>query len=237
MKILCPFHEENTPSCHLYPDGYSCFGCGKRGPLTDLDLPEKSKALVKGRGTYYQQENLVLSIDRIRKLPTKLIRGIELPYDDSGYYIVYPGDQYYTKRLLNPSPPSDKYRGPKGHKKPLMVLNTQPGILFVVEGQLNALSLNACLDSAIVSPGSANDLNRKEFIQFYLRYDHICVIVDEDPAGVVCGIALRDELLRHKKDVVLLPLKRDLNDIYVEENGQEAIVKTIKGALELFTRL
>src|SRR5262249_2376559 len=31
-KILCPFHEEKTPSCHLYEDGhYHCFGCNAHG--------------------------------------------------------------------------------------------------------------------------------------------------------------------------------------------------------------
>jgi DNA polymerase I-like protein with 3'-5' exonuclease and polymerase domains len=40
-KILCPFHEEKTPSCHLYADGhYYCFGCKAHGWIDeDLDLP------------------------------------------------------------------------------------------------------------------------------------------------------------------------------------------------------
>lgn len=28
-QILCPFHEEKTPSCKIYPDHLHCFGCGK----------------------------------------------------------------------------------------------------------------------------------------------------------------------------------------------------------------
>lgn len=32
QTIRCPFHNEHTPSCVLYPDnGYHCFGCGKNG--------------------------------------------------------------------------------------------------------------------------------------------------------------------------------------------------------------
>jgi hypothetical protein len=30
-KALCPFHKERTPSFHVFPDGYHCFGCGARG--------------------------------------------------------------------------------------------------------------------------------------------------------------------------------------------------------------
>jgi len=39
-KILCPFHEEKTPSCQLYTDGhYHCFGCGAHGWIDDdLDI-------------------------------------------------------------------------------------------------------------------------------------------------------------------------------------------------------
>jgi DNA primase catalytic core len=34
-KIVCPFHEEKTPSLVLYPqtNTYYCFGCGKRGDV------------------------------------------------------------------------------------------------------------------------------------------------------------------------------------------------------------
>jgi hypothetical protein len=28
-QILCPFHEEKTPSCRIYPDHLHCYGCGK----------------------------------------------------------------------------------------------------------------------------------------------------------------------------------------------------------------
>jgi hypothetical protein len=36
-KVLCPFHEERTPSLHAYPDGsWACFGCGKGGTIYDF---------------------------------------------------------------------------------------------------------------------------------------------------------------------------------------------------------
>jgi len=44
-KILCPFHEEKTPSCQLYADGhYHCFGCGAHGWVEE-DLGLDSAAL------------------------------------------------------------------------------------------------------------------------------------------------------------------------------------------------
>lgn len=36
--ISCPFHQERTPSCHLYPktNTYKCFGCGAFGDSIDF---------------------------------------------------------------------------------------------------------------------------------------------------------------------------------------------------------
>ena len=34
-KICCPFHDETTPSLHIYPDHFYCFGCHAYGDHTD----------------------------------------------------------------------------------------------------------------------------------------------------------------------------------------------------------
>lgn len=35
MALLCPFHEEKTPSCVISPEKnlYHCFGCGAAGSV------------------------------------------------------------------------------------------------------------------------------------------------------------------------------------------------------------
>ena len=45
-RVLCPWHLEKTPSCHVNrKEGkYLCFGCGRSGPLSELWA-----ALVKAR--------------------------------------------------------------------------------------------------------------------------------------------------------------------------------------------
>lgn len=38
-KVCCPFHEDRTPSLHVYDDpgrGWYCFGCGRGGSIYDL---------------------------------------------------------------------------------------------------------------------------------------------------------------------------------------------------------
>lgn len=34
--ICCPFHNEKTPSCKIYADGFHCFGCGESGSVIDF---------------------------------------------------------------------------------------------------------------------------------------------------------------------------------------------------------
>lgn len=37
VKILCPFHPENTASCNLFPTGgFRCYGCGAGGNTVDF---------------------------------------------------------------------------------------------------------------------------------------------------------------------------------------------------------
>lgn len=42
-KIRCPFHNDNTPSLHIYDDHYYCFGCGARGDAIDWLMIVESK--------------------------------------------------------------------------------------------------------------------------------------------------------------------------------------------------
>ena len=34
-KVHCPFHDDDTPSCHIYADHFHCFGCGAHGTTID----------------------------------------------------------------------------------------------------------------------------------------------------------------------------------------------------------
>jgi DNA primase len=38
-KVHCPFHDDHTPSLHVYEDarrGWFCFGCGRGGSIYDF---------------------------------------------------------------------------------------------------------------------------------------------------------------------------------------------------------
>ena len=42
--ILCPVHEDRSPSCYVYHDGYKCFACGASGSVIDLVMAVRSVA-------------------------------------------------------------------------------------------------------------------------------------------------------------------------------------------------
>lgn len=230
-KIHCPFHNDSTPSMVIYPTNAYCFGCGKSATHQEVGLANRFT-----RRATYPKEDMEASLKRIAKLPTKLERGFNLPYDDLGYYIVYPKQVYYTKRLFNPPKPSLKYKSPYGHAKKLYIpsFSKNTKTLFIVEGQLNALSFSAITTFMTISPGAASDLNRREFVNYYLRYPSMCIIVDKDPAGVAAAIELKTTLVKQGKKVVITALTKpkDFNYLYVNE-GPESLKEQEQKALEL----
>jgi hypothetical protein len=53
-KALCPFHKEQTPSFHVFPDRYHCFGCGASGD--HIDWLEQQKGLTTRQAIEYLRE-------------------------------------------------------------------------------------------------------------------------------------------------------------------------------------
>lgn len=58
-KAFCPFHDDHTPSCHIYADGAHCYACGWRGDHIDwleqvhgLSTSEAIKELERRVGGY-----------------------------------------------------------------------------------------------------------------------------------------------------------------------------------------
>ncbi|MDX4947324.1 CHC2 zinc finger domain-containing protein, partial [Providencia manganoxydans] len=47
VVLLCPFHDEKTPSCVISPDKnlYHCFGCGAGGSVLDWVMKTESVSL------------------------------------------------------------------------------------------------------------------------------------------------------------------------------------------------
>lgn len=234
MKIVCPHHkqgQERTPSLHLYPDGGEfCYACGhyKRGT-------GKFNAKEETEETEASREALRETIQGITGLPTKGIRGFNLPFNSAGYYIVWPSNDYYKFRFQGDPGLAGKYKNPPGIKKPLLAyIQRKTDLLWIVEGEINAMSLREVeLNDDIVSPGPVTDFCRNSYLTQYEGYDKVVIVVDKDAPGAKAAIKLKAKLVQHTPEVHIELLERDLNQILCDD-GREGLRKTY---MELRTRL
>lgn len=212
--ILCPFHFDTNPSMRIYSKYSHCFVCNAHVLTSELDLPEHARIIPKSDPT-----NVYERIKHIKTLPTKLIRGFNLHTDAHGYYIVWPNETYYKRRNYFSK---NRYTAPSGVKPPMFSYNDSSKHLVVIEGELNAMSvqLSSYGSYKIVSPGPASDFMRH--IKYYQPYKRITLIVDHDAAGIIFGCQLKDLLLKSSKYVNLVTCPVDYNQI-LQDSGEEAV--------------
>lgn len=223
-KIRCPNvnHVERTDSCHVYGDRAYCFGCGWMGRVDGQEMATSAEEP--------EPENLDSALARIAGLHKRAVRGLELPADESGFYIVWPDGSYYKKRHWEREP---KYVGARGHTKPLFWARHAPGRLLLCEGELNALSLAEALPFAVASPGGVGDFTSRRLEKHYTqisRYDNITIIVDNDAPGAVAAIEALGFLRARGHLVNYLLMDPDANDILASK-GKAALKDHVEGRL------
>jgi len=229
-RYHCPRHVEATPSAVVYGDSFHCFGCGSRGPVSELGLSA-------GEIIPEYVENIQESVANITRLPTRTIRGFNLHYNARGYYLVWPDASYYKFRSFDDNSGGGKYRGPSGVRKTPFVIGNKGGTikedrLVLVEGEFNALSLAALEepDLFIVSPGGAGDFysrNSERYLQDYLNFSSIDIVVDNDPAGLLAGIEMKSKLAAkgaNASHITIVLVDKDFNEVY-EQSGKDGLRK------------
>lgn len=215
-RIKCPVHTpDNTPSAVIYEDGWlHCYSCGHHVRVTVSQLSEEPEAPK-------HVEDLDATRRYIDNLPRRNIRGGSFPCDSNGYYLQYPGSNYYKFRIFTEG--ANKYRSPVGHPKPLFVAkdtDTDSGI--VVEGEFNALAMARIAECSVVSPGAATDFNSAQLLQWVLRRSMLVVMVDCDKAGGIAAIQLASQLKKHGIVYTIVMVKRDADEVLCDE-GEEGL--------------
>lgn len=229
-RYLCTRHEEATPSVVVYPDHGWCFGCCQKIPLAELGVSPQEAI----REASYI-EDIKATLNYIANLPKKEIRSFNLPFNDRGYYLVFPTLDYYKFRSADGESKS-KYRGPSGHQKPWFPAQIKGHkTLVLIEGEFNALSYSTLEPEAdIISPGGAGDFYSrlgKKYLDNLLHYDNYLVIVDDDAAGLQAAIETKAYLCsRGKKEVRIVLVKEDFNDVHCKKG------KETKEAFEAYIR-
>lgn len=235
-KIHClnPNHEDRFPSMEVYPDGHGfCFAC-------HYYVADAGKPSVQGNDTYV--ENVSESVKHIKTLPLRAARGLSFHHDPDGFYILWPGDEYYKYRREG-AEESGRYLSPVGVKKPLFWANRlSRGTLFIVEGEINALSLAKCFpEYSVCSPGPVSDFVSKraisDYLPQYLKYEKILVIGDHDDPGVKASTLLMLELQGRGKDASVVWMRTDANDLLQQENGESLVRQEVEQLMAMRGRL
>lgn len=230
QKIICPFHSEKTASLVVYEASFKCFGCGRSGPNTALfhgTLPTNVPVILP------VPENLSRSLEAIRRLDVVNFRGFDLNRDSGAVYLVWPGNTFYKKRLLQGEP---KYKCPSGHKVPLFVARARGRAIVVIEGEFNAMSVaKCCPDLAVVSPGGSNhfesDYTMLNHLTRVLSFNKVLVVADKDPAGAKAIAGFYKQLKIRGRECVTLLMDKDANQVMLED-GEDKLREIIEGALD-----
>lgn len=225
-KVNCPNpdHPDNIASCAVYEDGSGfCFGC-----------QTYFKSIAEPVNQTVFKEDINAKIDYIRSLPTKQIRGLDLPYDDKGYYILWPNANYYKLRYWDDNNARGRYGSPSGHTKPLFTLysgDSSEDTLVLVEGEINALSLfSSGIVADVVSPGGVTGFTDKLMINelpTLINYAKVIVIADADAAGLEASIKFKTLARQYNSSITIKLMEEDFNQILVE-HGKEGIKETIE---------
>lgn len=211
----------------MYPDRAYCFVCRYSCPSDNIVSAEELQQMRQ------EPADIEEEMAYIQQLPIRDIRGLKLPVDDQGYYIVWPNNNFYKKRLFEGK---SRYVGPRGHRPPIFEYLTNRKSCIVIEGELNAVSGYNSLSSkvtnrvTILSPGSATELPK--ILPYLLTFDTIAIIVDRDIPGVGWGSNLKHELVKHQKKVQLVAVEKDINQI-LQEEGKEGVKKWFKENVDM----
>ncbi len=227
-RIRCVFHSETTASLVIYKDKFKCYGCGKHGNHSELPNSLQPK---EGEIEDEEAEDVQDTFRYINTLPRREVRGLQFPCDERGYYLTWPGDTYYKYRLFQPGK-GPKYIGPRGVKPPLFwATQSNASTLYVVEGEVNALSIAAVVGPrSVCSPGSAtnfNSANLTKYLTEFRRYSRVILVLDNDVAGMKGLIEAKAFFFGKVPFVDSILLNPDANEILVN-CGKEVLKEKLQ---------
>ncbi len=234
--IKCPSHSENTASCVVYSDAhYYCYGCGSYGWAKDIGYDMEITSIKED----LPKEDVKASLERIRALPIERVRGLDLYVDETSYYLVWPNAEYYIRRFFEVEKRQGKYRCPTGIQRPPYFLKGNGNLkrLYLVEGELNALSLSLVHNGPIVSPGSATEFKQGNIARLkpiVSLFDNVTIVCDNDDAGVLGAIEAKAYLTLQgvQARIRLVEPKHDFNDL-LQELGQDGFRQWFEENMEM----
>lgn len=229
-RIRCPWHNEKTASLVRRKGDWFCYGaCHKAYKHEEVEAKVGEKIDYEYEEGDDAREDLHERFDYISSLPKRDIRGLALHSDFGGYFITWPDNQFYKYRKFTGEP---KYVGPKGHKPPLFWARRRgTEALYIVEGEINALSAAVVIKDDVCSPGSASCFNPDNLglhLTQIKQYSKVVVVLDNDKAGRQGLIEARALFLYKIPYAEFMLISPDCNEILSEE-GPKALRDRLQG--------
>ena len=109
---LCPFHNEKTPSCHVYTDDphFHCFGCGAGGDVITFIMKAENLEYIDAVRLLAQRAGIDVPDDKVDRREARLrTRVLEINRETANYYFKClagrdgaQGREYFAARALTP---------------------------------------------------------------------------------------------------------------------------------------
>ena len=233
----------------LFNYGYAYFGFDgiKKEHHKTNNEPQKAKKISQNTSEYLKKCEKALSGSKGEKylhergFEDKILRECHIGYDENKKAVVLPylnEEGYYISRSIE----GKEYRKPKGKSEPLYQLGELSNVVYVTEGQLDALSLFQANLQYVVAIGGGGTEKLKYIYKKEADMPKRAVIVrDNDEAGIGTAKRIKETLSQNGiVSVIVSPPKefKDSNDvlkkskeqlqILAEEWKQEALELPIK---------
>lgn len=131
LVLLCPFHQESTPSCVITPakNLYHCFGCGAAGSVVDwimktenFSLPKAVLRLKAFAGQPLPSLAAAVPASSSPPMPRQTLTDL----DDDGQALLHQVTDWYHQNLLN-SPDALSWLAKRGLNHPELVSHFKLG--------------------------------------------------------------------------------------------------------------
>jgi hypothetical protein len=221
---LCPFHDENTPSFHVWPDHYHCFGsgCGKHGDIIDLyqhrhncDFTEAARHF----GHDASRANDIAAIYDYLDEKGKLVKQI-LRYN-------YP--KRFKVRHKLPTGEWDFHRPEKLVPYHLDEIVKAEGEIWIAEGEKDADTLRSLHLVATCNPFGGG-----KWPQYFDQYFHgrtIYICPDTDKGGQDHCQDVGKKLLHVAREIQVVNIPNEFKDVTeLYENDPKAFEERLKAA-------
>jgi DNA-binding MarR family transcriptional regulator/5S rRNA maturation endonuclease (ribonuclease M5) len=192
LKICCPYHDDETPSCSVSPSKrcFQCFGCGKTGTVTALlaKLTNSSKAEAIKRtasfsgksAEFHQPDSAAIAVYNYRDAKHKLLKQV----------LRYPNDEHGNKVIRQRRPCAGGYVWNTNGLPPMLfnqeLLELGGKVVFLTEGEKDATTVTDLwksgeLNGIAMTSGGARSWDSR--LAKLLIGKHVIVLPDSDQAG------------------------------------------------------